>query len=546
MHPFATHCSIAVPVLAARAVWGALAWRPVGQRQRENEEGIMRYAICQTRVIGLVSVAAIAALSACSDATKPGPGEPNAGSPNVGAIQVLASTTGPDLDDDGYLVTVDTATTAAGRVAPNESTILSGLRRGPHAVWLRDVAEHCAVNEPNPSTVLVEVNKTVSVAFAVKCAGRSQLSITTETSGSPPDPDGYVVNVGGSSSSTSAYVPVAGTVNVAVAPGTHEVSLEGVATNCNVLSGRTHQIDVAAHDTVAVSFAIRCEASSVSELLFVRDGRIYGVNSDGTGLVRFSDGPNDADPSWSLDGRRIAFARNSGGRDEWGREFRDIYVMDADGSTAMQVTHTGYARQPAWSPDGRKIAFASYCTDGQGLQGCILVTGADADGSSLVRRGFDRGVHDSPAWSPDGSRIAFTSDYRAYDILFDLYVMNADGTGVGPLLQGPFFWKDGLTFYFQPAWSPDGRKIAVVVCPYAWDDCYPDSSIAIANADGSGLTTITAAGGFARPTWSPNGSHLAYSSTFCRTCPSSIYVVRADGSEKRLLIADGHSPAWRP
>ena len=164
----------------------------------------------------------------------------------------------------------------------------------------------------------------------------------------------------------------------------------------------------------------------------------------------------------------------------------------------------------------------------------------------LSRLGFDRGVHDSPAWSPDGSKIAFTSDWRAYDFLYDLYVMNADGSGVTVLAEGPFAFADGLTFYFQPAWSPDGRRIAVVVCGYAWDNCYPNSSVAVMNADGSGLTTVAQAGGFARPTWSPDGTQLAFSSATCRTCSSSIYLVQADGSGRRLLITDGHSPSWRP
>ena len=115
-----------------------------------------------------------------------------------------------------------------------------------------------------------------------------------------------------------------------------------------------------------------------------------------------------------------------------------------------------------------------------------------------------------------GTRIAFTSDYRFFDTLFDLYVANVDGSGVKTLLEGPAFWDDGLTFYFQPAWSPDGGRIAVVVCGWAWDNCYPDSHVAVANADGSGLTTLAPSGGYARPTWSPDGRTIAFSSSSCR------------------------------
>ncbi len=74
--------------------------------------------------------------------------------------------------------------------------------------------------------------------------------------------------------------------------------------------------------------------------------------------------------------------------------------------------------------------------------------------------------------SPDGTKIAIVSDWRAYDIVYDLYVMNADGSDVKLLLGGPFF-----AYYFQPAWSPDGGTIALSVCPYAWDNVGLEDSL---------------------------------------------------------------------
>jgi Tol biopolymer transport system component len=270
-----------------------------------------------------------------------------------------------------------------------------------------------------------------------------------------------------------------------------------------------------------------------------RDGNseIYVVNVDGTGLRRLTnDAGQDVDPAWSPDGRRIAFSSDRAG--SW-----DIYVMDADGSNVVRRTQAGaWNSSPAWSTDGTKIAFSSL-RDGQyGL----YVMSVDGDWGNPTRVGFDRGWNTHPAWSPDGNRIAFVSDWRAFDMVYDVYVMKTDGSEITTLFEGPFFFVDGPIFYFQPAWSPEGGRIAVVVCPYAWADCYPDASIAIANADGSGLKTLVKTSGFARPTWSPDGSTIAFSSRPCSACEGELRYVTADGSRSGVIFANGHDPAWRP
>ena len=282
----------------------------------------------------------------------------------------------------------------------------------------------------------------------------------------------------------------------------------------------------------------RAAGDKDSMLAFVseRDGNseIYVMNVDGTGLLRLTDNAGrDTDPAWSPDGKRIAFASEREGS-------RDIYVMDADGSNLVRRTQTGRNDAPAWSPDGSKIAFSSL-RDGQ--YG-IYVMSVDGDWANATRVGYDRGWNTYPAWSPDGARIAFVSDWRAFDFVYDVYVMNADGSNITTLFAGPFFSRDGQIFYFQPAWSPDGRKMAVVVCGYAWDICHPSSSIAITSDDG--LTTLVQAGGYARPAWSPDGSAIAFSSRACRDCPGSLRYVRADGTRSGLIFSNGHSPAWRP
>jgi len=125
--------------------------------------------------------------------------------------------------------------------------------------------------------------------------------------------------------------------------------------------------------------------------------------------------------------------------------------MNADGSNAVRRTQDGrFNASPAWSPDGTQIAFSSLRNGQQG----IYVMRVDEDWWHVVHLGFDRGWNAYPAWSPDGTRIAFVSDWRAFDFLSELYVMNADGSDVRLLLGA-----SGLTSsYFQPSWSPDAAR----------------------------------------------------------------------------------------
>ena len=88
--------------------------------------------------------------------------------------------------------------------------------------------------------------------------------------------------------------------------------------------------------------------------------------------------------------------------------------------------------------EGARIAFVS---DRDGDSDIYVM---NADGSGVVRLTKDSAEDWLPAWSPDGGRVAFASD-RDGD--FEIYVMNADGSGVVQL-------TDNSDHDLMPAWSP--------------------------------------------------------------------------------------------
>jgi TolB protein len=175
---------------------------------------------------------------------------------------------------------------------------------------------------------------------------------------------------------------------------------------------------------------------------------IWVVNPDGSGMRRLlslnrlgrdlevSPGPNSLD--WSPDGRRIVLSAY-GGWLAW------IYVVNVDGTHVRRLSERGWAwdDDPEWSPDGRKIAY--FGTPGLRIgpnTSEILVT--DPVGRSHLRLTRNWVGDESPTWSPDGSKIAFvrTRTSRGYGSS-DIYVMNADGTGVTRLTRG----------HDHPAWQ---------------------------------------------------------------------------------------------
>jgi TolB protein len=138
-----------------------------------------------------------------------------------------------------------------------------------------------------------------------------------------------------------------------------------------------------------------------------------------------------------------------------------------------------------------------------------------------------------PAWSPDGAKIAFAS---AREGSLDIYVMNADGTGTKRLTSA----EAGDA---HPTWSPDGERIA-----FGRDA--DGGRVFVMNADGSGVHRLTdELAPESEPAWSPDGKWIAYSRREPGSELREIWLVRPDGSGRRQLTtlnSQSYTPAWSP
>jgi TolB protein len=245
----------------------------------------------------------------------------------------------------------------------------------------------------------------------------------------------------------------------------------------------------------------------------------------------------------------------------------DIFTIPPAGGKLTNITGDGPPdSDPKWSPDGRRIAFDSR-RDGQRN---IWIFEFDGSFNQLTH---DTGANNAfPTWSPDGQHIAFVHDG-------EIWVMNSiDGRDAHALTAGaddsrPTWGENGQILFHrttpgnheiwtvpadgsadarvliaidagggrQPSWSPDGSKIAYtkVVSGVL--------RIVVADAEGGSQKVITPGSPCPCqfPTWSPDGKRIAFSGGTSKK--EQIFVVAATGgTPKRITDGQGQNlaPGW--
>ena len=246
----------------------------------------------------------------------------------------------------------------------------------------------------------------------------------------------------------------------------------------------------------------------------------YTINPDGTGEMLFSNlEPSVSSPAWSPDGTRIAFGK----RMSAGTYADEIRVVNPDGTNSVTVASNVFDlnHKIAWSPNGAKLAYI-------GTNRAIFIVNADGTGLTKLLNGPSN-INDL-AWSPDGSKFAYSNGA-------DVFVMNADGTGQTSLTHAPIMVQGEPGVCLLPRWSPDGTRLLFS------GEANNFRNVFVINADGSGMAPLITLHMSRQPAWSPDGQKVSFIAV-----DNSLYVANSDGGGAFQVTnnhADNRRPDWQ-
>ncbi|MFP8488611.1 IPT/TIG domain-containing protein [Gracilimonas sp. Q87] len=366
----------------------------------------------------------------------------------TGTVEVSISTTGVDLDPDGYNLYLDKGD--AVPVGINDLYTYSSVPEGSHTLELTDIAANCTISNgtPNPNTFEVIAGQTSQINYALSCEEIiiPEKILFRDDEVYMMDPDGANV------------VPLTKTGDF-------------LRVKSPVLSNDGSRI-------------VYMELGDIPNIVI--------MNSDGSNAKKFQIETFSSPryPAWSPDDQQIVFVGTINGSSE-------IFVMNSDGTNLTQITKTENINEDYvhWSPVSNEILISYREQTGTYTYeyGLILMNG---DGSNRREITQTPGIYSYGRISPNGKEIIYTD--RPGDC-FQIFRMNIDGSNIRALTsQNELNCEviNGLD------WSPDGSQIVLQSRPSSTTD----SEISIMPSDGSASPKIISntpshPASLSEPTW---------------------------------------------
>jgi dipeptidyl aminopeptidase/acylaminoacyl peptidase len=282
-------------------------------------------------------------------------------------------------------------------------------------------------------------------------------------------------------------------------------------------------------------------------IAFIRNGDVYSIKTDGTGMRLLAAGGRDSGPRWSPHGTRIAYLDRG-----------DLWVMNADGSGKQEITSAAPSvtdSRPSWSPNGRYLAFvetARHATSGHVVR-YDTMTGTLTDFTTTVSPGGTIDVTALPApvaWA-EADNAAGTP---AYFIVYE---------GAGALCRAGYSCLDTLGLSAQSQYAngfPSSEESAQLPRRWTDPDWYPVNpafdtgvltsveSCTTAGCTHAGLSAsiggATVLPGAYDGVYSPDGRDLAY--VLDAGSAHRIWISPASLAGPPRLLATGTDPDWQP
>ena len=343
----------------------------------------------------------------------------------VGSVEVSTNTSGGGSDPDGYQLLLDGA--ERGPIASSGTVRLDGIPLGAHSIGLSGLAGNCQVVGDNPRTVTVSTAQGTPVPFSVTCAVPSPtlgtLEISTATTGSTPDPDGYAVALDGAGSQP---IGTAATLTLSnLATGSHRLTLQGVASNCSVSGNNPRSVTIAAGQTTRTAFAVDCTTAPPPP---PETGTIT-VSVSTSGVAPDPDGYTvavDTRPAQSLgvNGSRTVSDLPVGSHTVLLAGLASNCSVDGENPLSATVT----------AGQTTSVAFAVTCTATQPETGSISVS-VSTSGAAPDPDGYTVAVDTRPAQSlgVNGSRTESNLAVGAHTVLLAGLASNCSVEGDNPL-----------------------------------------------------------------------------------------------------------------
>src|SRR3954453_6588255 len=265
--------------------------------------------------------------------------------PETGTLRITMATSG--TEPDGYRLAVDEIRQPVGL---NGTVILNNVATGNHVVRLAGLATGCAPAEANPRQVAVTAASTATVTFTVTCTPPpiGSLRISTATTGSTPDSNGYTFALDGGAAQQIAF---SATVTLdSIEAGAHALALSGLAEGCTLDGSNPRAVSVTSGSVTETVFAVVCEPPASSPWTRLETGTSFSLYS-----------------IWGSSPGDVFTVGEPGGRYEAG-------IFHYDGQAWSQLsTESGVTLYGLWGSGGSDVfAVGSSPLGAKGYDGVIL------------------------------------------------------------------------------------------------------------------------------------------------------------------------------